>query len=74
MSGTVFERTYSLFNVVNDEALIMKMCQIGLIYTVVVGLYSMLKPAPYGRYSSTTGIASWVYGPPINAKIAWMVG
>jgi len=73
LGGTVFDRAYGLFGVETDEALILRMCQIGLIYTVVVGLYSMLKPAPYGRYSATTGISSWIYGPPINAKLAWML-
>ena len=74
LSSTVFNRAYTFFGVESDDALIMRMCQIGLIYTIVSGLYSLLKPAPYGRYSSTSGgITSWIYGPTIKASVAWTV-
>jgi hypothetical protein len=73
LSSTIFEGSYALFRVETDEALILRMSQIGLIYTVVVGLYSLLKPAPYGRYAATAGIGKWIYGPSINSKLAWTV-
>ena len=73
LSGTLFQKTYSFFGVPTDEALIIRMMQIGLIYTVVVGFYGIIKPAPYGRYTGTTGISAWIYGPGLNARLSWMV-
>ncbi|ODM99565.1 3-oxo-5-alpha-steroid 4-dehydrogenase 2 [Orchesella cincta] len=67
LNGTPLEWMYTVFGVSNDSQLCTKMTNIGLVYTVVVGLYSVLFPAPYGRYSSSST------GPTINAKVAWMM-
>jgi len=71
--STVFEQSYALFGVEDDRGLILRMSQIGLIYTVLTGIYGVLRPAPYGKHSSDGGVMSWIYGPLINAKLAWMV-
>jgi len=72
--STVFEGSYSLFGVEDDRSLVMRMSQIGLIYTILTGLYGLLKAAPYGKHSTNnTGISSWIFGPPVNAKIAWVI-
>ncbi|CAL8110250.1 unnamed protein product [Orchesella dallaii] len=67
LTGTPLEWIYSVFGVSNDVQLCTKMTNIGLVYTIIVGLYSLLFPAPYGRYASSS------FGPTINPKIAWMI-
>lgn len=69
---TFFEKSYDFFGVGDDKALIEKMCQIGLIYTVVVGIYTVFKAAPYGKHASE-GAFSWMYGPLISARLSWVV-
>ena len=71
--STLFEKSYVLFGVEDDRALILKMSQIGLIYTVLTGIYVVFMAVPYGKHSSGGDAFSWIYGLPINAKLAWIV-
>lgn len=67
LNGTPLGTLYTVFGVNGDKELCARMTTIGIVYTVVVGLYSVFKPAPYGRYAKTN------YGPTVNAKIGWIV-
>lgn len=67
LSGTPLGTLYTVFGVNGDKELVARMTTIGIVYTIVVGLYSVFKPSPYGRYAQTT------FGPAVNAKIGWIV-
>ncbi|CAL8110251.1 unnamed protein product [Orchesella dallaii] len=66
LTGTPLEWVYPVFGVSNDEELCTKMGNIGMVYTIIAGLYFLLFPMPYGRYASGN------YGPTMNPKIGWM--
>lgn len=67
LSGTPLEVVYTIFGANGDKALCARMTNIALVYTAIVGLYSLLQPSPYGRYAKPS------FGPTINAKLGWMV-
>jgi len=67
LRGTMWEFVYKAFGSAQDDNLCTWMSTVGLVYTAVVGAYSLFWPAPYGRYATPT------FGPTVNAKIAWIV-
>lgn len=66
LQGTVFSWVYGLFRTSGDEELINRMTLIAIIYTIVVGLISILKPVPYGKHSTEQRFT-------MSARAAWIV-
>lgn len=66
LQGTIFSRVYSLFRVSGDEALIYRMTLIAIIYTIVVGIVSIIKPIPYGKHSTQKSFT-------MSARASWIV-
>lgn len=67
LQGTLFSWAYNFFRISGDEELIYRMTLIAIVYTVVVGIFSIFKPAPYGRYCGEQA------GFTISATTSWIV-
>lgn len=66
LEGTVFSRVYSLFRVTGDEELINRMTLIAMLYTIVVGFVSIVKPIAYGKHSTKNSFT-------MSARTSWIV-
>ncbi|KAG4075154.1 hypothetical protein HA402_006171 [Bradysia odoriphaga] len=66
LSETVFSWVHNVFGVYEDEALIHRMTLIAMIYTIVVGIASIVQPIAYGKLSDGNAFT-------MNARVAWSI-
>jgi len=67
LKGTIWSSMYTAMGIHQDIPLCDWMANIGLVFTLVAGSYTIYQPAPYGRYSDSR------FGPTMSTKLAWII-
>ncbi len=66
LQGTLFSWVYTVFGVSGDVELINRMTPVAIIYTIVVGIVSIVQPIAYGKHSDGKAFT-------LSARAAWIV-